>query len=50
VQEEITRNFEALGLENVFISPTFPEEEDAFDPFGVSEPEQPLTLKKCRSF
>ncbi|MBT3212395.1 MAG: ATP-binding cassette domain-containing protein [Planctomycetaceae bacterium] len=50
VQEEITRNFEALGLENVFISPTFPEEEDAFDPFGVSEPEQPLTLKNVEVF
>jgi len=42
VQEEVNRNFEALGLENVIISPTFPEE-DAFDPFGVSEPEKPLT-------
>ena len=50
VQEEITRNFEALGLENVFISPTFPEEEDAFDPFGVSEPEEPLTPKSVEIF
>ncbi len=35
VQEEVNRNFQALGLENVFISPSFPEEEDAFDPFGI---------------
>ncbi|MCP4143152.1 MAG: ATP-binding cassette domain-containing protein [Chloroflexi bacterium] len=50
VQEEITRNFEALGLENVFISPAFPEEEDAFDPFGVSEPEVPLTPERVAAF
>jgi len=43
VQEEVNRNFEALGLENVFVSPTFPEEDDAFDPFGIAEPEKPLT-------
>ncbi len=39
-----------LGLENVFISPTFPEEEDAFDPFGVSQPEQPLTPETVAAF
>jgi len=43
VQNEVNRNFEALGLENVFISPTFPEQTDAFDPFGVSKPKQPIT-------
>lgn len=43
VQNEVNRNFEALGLENVFVSPTFPEDEDAFDPFGIPQPEQPLT-------
>ncbi len=43
VQTEVNRNFEALGLESVFISPTFPEEEDAFDPFGIAEPTVPLT-------
>lgn len=43
VQAEINRNFQALGLENVFISPTFPEEEDVFDPFGLAEPDEPLT-------
>lgn len=50
VQEEINRNFEALGLENVFISPAFPEEADAFDPFGVTEPIQPLTPEIVSAF
>ena len=50
VQEEVNRNFKALGLENVFISPIFPEEEDAFDPFGVAEPEQPLTPETVAAF
>jgi len=50
VQEEIYRNFEALGLENVFISPTFPEEEDAFDPFGIAVPEKPLTPEIVAAF
>ncbi len=50
VQAEVNRNFEALGLENVFISPTFPEEADAFDPFGVAEPEQPLTPETVAAF
>jgi ABC-type lipoprotein release transport system permease subunit len=43
VQAEVNRNFQALGLENVFISPTFPQEDQAFDPFGIAEPEEPLT-------
>ena len=50
VQAEVNRNFESLGLENVFISPTFPEEEDAFDPFGFSEPDQPLTPETAAAF
>ena len=50
VQEEINRNFKALGLENVFISPTFPEETDAFDPFGVAKPIQPLTPETVSAF
>ena len=50
VQEEVNRNFKALGLENVFISPTFPEETDAFDPFGVAEPIQPLTPETVMAF
>ena len=50
VQSEVNRNFQALGLENVFISPTFPEEEDAFDPFGFTEPEEPLTPEIVAAF
>ena len=50
VQAEVNRNFEALGLENVFISPTFPEEDDAFDPFGFSVPVQPLTPETAVAF
>jgi energy-coupling factor transporter ATP-binding protein EcfA2 len=50
VQREVNRNFAALGLENVFISPTFSEEEDAFDPFGFSEPENPLTPEIADAF
>jgi ABC-type lipoprotein export system ATPase subunit/cell division protein FtsX len=42
VQNEVQRNFEALGLENVIVSPSFPEE-DAFDPFGLPQPVQPIT-------
>ena len=49
VQEEVNRNFEALGLENVIISPTFPEE-DAFDPFGIAEPEKPITSETIAAF
>ena len=50
VQSEVNRNFETLGLENVFISPTFPEENDAFDPFGVAEPITPITPDIVSSF
>lgn len=50
VQAEVNRNFEALGLENVFISPTFPEEDDAFDPFGFTEPLEPLTPEIVAAF
>jgi ABC-type lipoprotein export system ATPase subunit/ABC-type antimicrobial peptide transport system permease subunit len=50
VQNEVTRNFEALGLENTFISPTFPEADDAFDPFGFAEPEVPLTPEIVAAF
>ena len=50
VQEEVKRNFEALGLENVFISPTFPEEGNSFDPFGFSQPVQPLTPESATAF
>ena len=50
VQNEVNRNFETLGLENVFVSPTFPEDEDAFDPFGIPQPEQPLTPEIAVAF
>ena len=50
VQAEINRTFESLGLESVFISPTFPEEDDAFDPFGFAEPENPLTPEIVMTF
>jgi ABC-type lipoprotein export system ATPase subunit len=42
VQSEIRRNFEALGLENVFVNPTFAEEGN-LDPFGIDQPETPIT-------
>ncbi len=50
VQAEVNRNFQSLGLENVFISPTFPEEESNFDPFGFSEPSIPLTPETVSIF
>lgn len=50
VQAEVNRNFQALGLENVFVSPTFPEEENAFDPFGFAEPIEPLTPEIVAAF
>ena len=50
VQAEVNRNFQALGLENVFVSPTFPEEVSAFDPFGFSDPSVPLTPDLVSSF
>ena len=50
VQAEVNRNFQALGLENVFISPAFPEEESEFDPFGFTEPTMPLTPETVSVF
>jgi putative ABC transport system permease protein len=50
VQHEVARNFEALGLENVFVMPSFPEDEDSFDPFGVPQPEHPLTPEIAAEF
>ncbi len=50
VQAEVNRNFQALGLENVFVSPTFPEEESTFDPFGFTEPTVPLTPETVAIF
>ncbi|MCA9983932.1 MAG: ATP-binding cassette domain-containing protein [Anaerolineales bacterium] len=42
VQSEVRRNFEAVGLENLFVSPTY-EEGDGFDPFAEPAPIAPLT-------
>jgi ABC-type lipoprotein export system ATPase subunit/ABC-type lipoprotein release transport system permease subunit len=50
VQNEVNRNFRTLGLENVFVSPTFPESEDVFDPFGITQPDQPLTPEIAEQF
>jgi ABC-type lipoprotein export system ATPase subunit/ABC-type lipoprotein release transport system permease subunit len=50
VQNEVNRNFQALGLENVFVSPTYPEDEGAFDPFGITQPEIPLTPEIAAEF
>ena len=50
VQAEVNRNFQALGLENVFVSPTFPDEDSVFDPFGFSEPAVPLTPEMVSTF
>ncbi|HIP73260.1 MAG TPA: ABC transporter ATP-binding protein/permease, partial [Anaerolineae bacterium] len=42
VQIEVQRNFETVGLENVFVSPQFAEG-DEFDPFAPPQAEQPIT-------
>ncbi|WP_420641185.1 ATP-binding cassette domain-containing protein [Candidatus Leptofilum sp.] len=42
VQREVQRNFESIGLENLFVRPIY-EEPDAFDPFAEPEPESPIT-------
>jgi ABC-type lipoprotein release transport system permease subunit len=42
VQREVQRNFETIGLENIFVMPRF-SDGDAFDPFADPEPETPLT-------
>lgn len=42
VQREVQRNFETVGLENLFVTPQF-EEADGFDPFSQPEPRTPLT-------
>ena len=42
VQREVQRNFESVGLENIFVSPNFGEA-DGFDPFADVEPIRPLT-------
>ena len=42
VQREVQRNFETIGLENIFVTPRFGEG-DAFDPFAAPQAETPLT-------
>ncbi len=41
-QKEVQRNFETIGLENLFVSPAFAET-DGFDPFAPPKPETPIT-------
>jgi putative ABC transport system permease protein len=44
VQREVQRNFETVGLENIFVSPSFSEDAfESFDPFAPPRPEQALT-------
>ena len=42
VQREIQRNFETIGLENIFVDPRYGET-DEFDPFADPEPLTPIT-------
>ena len=42
VQREVQRNFETIGLENIFVSPEY-EEMDEFDPFAMPSPITPIT-------
>ena len=42
VQREVQRNFESVGLENIFVSPSYGKD-DGFDPFADLEPIRPLT-------
>ncbi|MCP4423031.1 MAG: ATP-binding cassette domain-containing protein, partial [Chloroflexi bacterium] len=42
VQREVQRNFETMGLENIFVSPAYGEA-DEFDPFARPEPIAPIT-------
>lgn len=42
VQREVQRNFESIGLENIFVTPQFAEG-DEFDPFAPLEAAVPLT-------
>jgi ABC-type lipoprotein export system ATPase subunit/ABC-type lipoprotein release transport system permease subunit len=43
VQKEVQRNFETIGLENIFVSPQYAETADEFDPFAPPDPLQPIT-------
>jgi ABC-type lipoprotein export system ATPase subunit/ABC-type lipoprotein release transport system permease subunit len=44
VQREVQRNFETIGLENIFVYAIYEgQEEEGFDPFAEPEPKQALT-------
>lgn len=43
VQREVQRNFESIGLENLFVNPRFEEGSDGFDPFAPPERVNPIT-------
>ncbi|MBX3055295.1 MAG: ATP-binding cassette domain-containing protein [Anaerolineae bacterium] len=47
VQKEVQRNFETIGLENIFVNPRYAET-DAFDPFATPKPERALTPTAVR--
>ncbi len=42
VQIEVQRNFDSVGLENIFVQPTL-DEPDEFHPFTPPKPETPIT-------
>lgn len=42
VQQEVQRNFESIGLENIIVNPQY-EEVDVFDPFARPVPVRPIT-------
>lgn len=42
VQREVQRNFESIGLENLFVRPIY-DEPDEFDPFAAPKPQTPIT-------
>jgi ABC-type lipoprotein export system ATPase subunit len=41
-QQEVQRNFESIGLENLYVQPVYGDA-DGFDPFGRPQPTVPLT-------
>jgi ABC-type lipoprotein export system ATPase subunit len=44
VQKEVQRNFETVGLENIFVNATYEQqEEEGFDPFAEPSVKQPIT-------
>ncbi|PID86192.1 MAG: hypothetical protein CSA11_02225 [Chloroflexi bacterium] len=44
VQREVQRNFESIGLENIFVNAIYEEQDkESFDPFAEPKPKQALT-------